>query len=78
MTNFNGPAVFDSNVKRHTSNHHTALSKVFKKVINVLPIKDYQQYSMKRFLISFRSFLYKILPARAVINRVSNANIALF
>ena len=78
MTNFNGPAVFDSNVKRHISNHHTALSKIFKKALYVLPIKDYQHHSMERFLINFMNFLHAILPATAVMKRVSNANIASF
>lgn len=78
MTNFNGPAVFDSNAKRHISNHHTALSKIFKKALNVLPIKDYQHHSMERSLINLMSFLHAILPATPVMKRVSNANIASF
>lgn len=78
MTNFNGSAVFGLNVKRHISNHHTALSKIFKKALNILPTEDYQHHSMKRFLINFMSFLHAILPATAVMKRVSNANIASF
>lgn len=78
MTNFNGPAVFDSNVKRHISNHHTASNKIFKKALNVLPTKDYQHHSVERLLINFKSFLHAIVPATAVIKRVSNANIASF